>query len=141
MSARYTSPELSRRLREAGLEQDRTDGQLRVYFEWCSCPYKGSPEAQLKAAGIHICKHRDEAGYDGNSTPCRHASHVRALDLTDVLEDLRRHDLVVHMSVGKETFLSALPCARFNGAHNMAEHVEAVEAAGLVLCQLLEARR
>lgn len=67
---RYTNPETSRLLAEAGL-------CAMGYHVWCSC--YGTPRVE------RWC-HQEETG----STLCARGNHVRALDLTDILHELTR---------------------------------------------------
>lgn len=136
MSQRYTSPELSRRLRDAGLEQD-SDPSTRYRR-----PAQQGHEAQLM---------EPQAGsFRPDGTNGRGLPWFRALRLDEVLEELTREREGGALCEDKDRSPLLTTCRE--GSRNKwlcsgdkeedsAMAQSPVEAAGLLLTQLLEARR
>ena len=117
MSNRYTSPDLSRQLAEAGIGEP-------LEFQKVRC---GSPEcaSSFGAGEVHECT--DDWCVD----PC-----VRALDLEDVLEEIRRLDGGRDNAIVLRLFRSGSAYCEV-GESTSYSNVSVVEAAALCLQLML----
>lgn len=126
---RYTSPDLSRELYDAGMPDPKEFQNVRCGSEACHRAW-GGPDA------VHECTEDDCV------SPC-----YRALDLTDVLEELRRLG-AWRWNINADTFMEpgkAIVCTCHSSATDKGKMSycfadSPVEAAGLVLLALLKER-
>lgn len=131
MSERYTSPDLSRRLRDAGLEQDVTPAAPHYHDAMGRIPAEDNVCADEECWQFRNC--------------------CRAPRLDEVLEELRQEingvELVTDVIVDIRSFRPADQRVRVLASGGLcrgiaeANAAAEVEGAGLVLLALLEARK
>ena len=131
MSARYTSPDLSRRLRDAGLEQAVAGSDYWLL----GVPDRRTFTPEIRNGGLRKL----------DTSVCGEANLARALRLDEVLEELRRErtggPLALDVSLNVHPMITTIEIEAVGVHPTYARHAVPVEAAGLVLAQLLEARR
>ena len=120
---RYTSPDLSRQLAEAGLEQDHEDRNQMHLPWWVSDSREGKPPH------LHV----------NPLTSYLPAGCVRALDLTDVLAEIEKRGATWLVETDHGTYCAtAVLNPTFSAVMG---GPSAVEAAGLCLLALMDKLR